>query len=535
MSRENLDINQLLKLAYEALQVKNFGKAKDLFEKIISINKNIPEVYNNLGIIYMNDNNFEKAKECFNNSINLNPKFSIAFCNLGMAYYKTGNFKLSEINYNKSISLDKKNVVAHFNLGNLYKDMNDLINAEKYYNFALDLKPDMLQVYKNLFFIFYKSNQFKKLKEILIKAKNNLGKNFVVDFFEGIYDFENKKYELVINNFEKLNIPKHEVNVNINRNELLAKSYDNVGNYDKAYKYFVEVNNIVHKIFKEKYKKDKYIDTINKRINFFSEFELNKWSLELSEKKDPIFLLGFPRSGTTLLDTILRSHSAIEVIEEKPIIEKFIDKLKNEIGDDFSKLEKLDKNFFIKMRKTYFEERNKYVKFDKNKVYIDKLPLNLVFIGEIYRFFPNAKFIIALRNPYDVTLSCFMQQFTPNDAMMNFINLHDASHLYDLVMTLYLKYKRLFNSNIYEIKYEDIVANFDKSINNLLNFLDLEWEEKVKKFYETANKRGIISTPSFNQVNQKIYNKSVNRWINYDKKFLEIEHSLNKWIKEFNY
>ena len=535
MSKEKFDINQLLKLAYEALRVKNFSKAKDLFEKIISINKNIPEVYNNLGIIYMNNNNFEKAKEYFNISINLNPKFSIAFCNLGMAYSKTGNFELSEINYNKSIYLDKKNIVAHFNLGNLYRDKNDIIKAEKYYNSALDLKPDMLQVYKNLFFIFYKSNQFKKLKEILIKAKNNLGKNFVVDFFEGIYDFENRKYESVISNFENLNIPKHEVNININRNELLAKSYDNVGNYDKAYEYFVEANSIVYKTFKEKYKKDNYIDAINKRINFFSEFDLNKWSLELSEKKDPIFLLGFPRSGTTLLDTILRSHSAIEVIEEKPILEKFIDELKNTIDNDFSKLEKSDKNFFIKMRKIYFEERNKYVKFDKNKIYIDKLPLNLIFIGEIHRFFPNAKFIIALRNPYDVILSCFMQQFTPNDAMMNFINLRDASHLYDRVMTLYLKYKRLFNSNIYEIKYEDVVTNFDKSINDLLNFLDLKWEEKVKNFYETANKRGIISTPSFNQVNQKIYNKSVNRWKNYDKKFSGIEHSLNKWIKEFNY
>ena len=129
----------------------------------------------------------------------------------------------------------------------------------------------MLQVYKNLFSIFYKSNQFKKLKEILIKAKNNLGKNFVVDFFEGIYDFENKKYESVINNFENLNIPKHEVNININRNELLAKSYDNVGNYDKAYEYFVEANSIVYKTFKEKYKKDNYIDAINKRINFFQQ------------------------------------------------------------------------------------------------------------------------------------------------------------------------------------------------------------------------------------------------------------------------
>ena len=71
-----------------------------------------------------------------------------------MVYYKTGNFELSETNYNKSISLDKKNIVAYFNLGNLYKDKNDLINAEKYYNFALDLKPDMLQVYKNLFLFF---------------------------------------------------------------------------------------------------------------------------------------------------------------------------------------------------------------------------------------------------------------------------------------------------------------------------------------------------------------------------------------------
>ena len=145
-----------------------------------------------------------------------------------------------------------------------------------------------------------------------------------------------------------MNIPKHEVNVNININELLAKSYDNLGNYDKAYEHFVEANNIVNKNFKEKFKKDKYINVVIKRINFFSEFDLNKWSLELSDKKDPIFLLGFPRSGTTLLDTILRSHSDIEVIEEKPIIEKFIDELKNRIGDDFSRLEKLDTNFFIK-------------------------------------------------------------------------------------------------------------------------------------------------------------------------------------------
>ena len=535
MNKENLDVNQLLNLAYKAIQVKNFDNAKNLFEKIISINKNIPEVYNNLGSIYLNSNNFKKAIECFNKSISLNPKFSAAFCNLGIAYYKTGDFKSSEINYIKSISLDKKNIVSHFNLGNLYKDKNDISNAEKYYNFALDLKPDMLQAYTNLFFIYNRSNQFEKLGEVLTKAKNNLGKNPLVDFFTGIFNFESKNYEYVIENFEKLIIPKNKINLNVNKNELLAKSYDHIGKYEKAYDHFVEANTLINESFKEEFKKERYIDTVNKRLTFFSEFELKKWSLKFSEERGPFFLLGFPRSGTTLLDTILRSHDGIEVIEEKPILDKFIDTLKSEINNDFSKLEKMDEKFFNKMRKTYFEERNKYIKFDKNKIYIDKLPLNIIFIGEIYRFFPNAKFIIALRNPYDVTLSCFMQQFTPNDAMMNFISLNDAVQLYDLVMTLYLKYKRLFNSNIYEIKYENVVTNFDKSIKDLLNFLDIEWQDKMKKFYETASKRGIISTPSFNQVNKKLYNKSMDRWKNYNKKFLEIEHSLNKWIKEFNY
>ena len=153
------------------------------------------------------------------------------------------------------------------------------------------------------------------------------------------------------------------------------------------------------------------------------------------------FSFGFPRSGTTLLDTILRTHNLIEVIEEKPIVEEFINDLKIKINNDLSNLENIDENFRHQMRNIYFKKRNKYTKFDKKKIYIDKLPLNLIFIGEIYRFFPNAKFIFALRNPYDVILSCFMQQFAPNDAMMNFTNLDDTSKFYDLSMTLYKRYK----------------------------------------------------------------------------------------------
>ena len=128
-----------------------------------------------------------------------------------------------------------------------------------------------------------------------------------------------------------------------------------------------------------------------------------------------------------------------------------------------------------------------------------------------------------------------MQQFTPNNAMMNFMNLEDASKLYDLSMTLYKKYYESFKSNIYEIRYEDIVEDFDNSIKKLLEFLNLEWEDEVKKFYVTATKRGIISTPSYNQVSKPIYNNSIDRWKNYENKLNDIKPILSKWLKEFDY
>ncbi len=535
MTKENSNINNLLESAQKAIQLKKFNDARDIFKKIININNTIPEVYNNLGLVYLNLQNYGQAIESFNCAIELKPEFSVAFCNLGIAYRKNENFKLAEQNYKKSIFLDKGNLLAYYNLANLYKDQNDLSNAEKYYDLVLSLKPNMIHAYRNLFFIYNRSNQFEKLKEILDKARSNLEEQSIIDFFQGIYDFENNDFKAVIKNFQNLKIDKNEIEIIMMKNELLAKSYDKICDYNQSFECFVEANDFIYRTYKNTYKKENYINLIKNRIHFFSKFDKKKWESKFSPERDPIYLIGFPRSGTTLLDTILRTHKDIEVIEEKPIVIEFIDDLKNKMNRDFSNLENIDKNFYKQMRNIYFEKRNKYIEFNKKNFYVDKLPLNLIFIGEIYRFFPNAKFIFALRNPYDVVLSCFMQQFAPNDAMMNFNNIGDTSKFYDLSMTLYKIYKRLFGSNLYEIKYEDVVNDFDNSIKGLLKFLNIEWQEEIRKFHKTAKKRGIISTPSYNQVSKPIYKESINRWRNYEKKFKTVKPILNKWLDEFSY
>tara|TARA_B100002052_G_scaffold207821_1_gene189905 strand:- start:139 stop:525 length:387 start_codon:yes stop_codon:yes gene_type:complete len=128
-----------------------------------------------------------------------------------------------------------------------------------------------------------------------------------------------------------------------------------------------------------------------------------------------------------------------------------------------------------------------------------------------------------------------MQPFLPNDAMSNFYNLKDASNFYDLIMNLWDKYQQNLNLNLQIIKYEDVVNNFDNSIKKLLKFLDVEWTNDVRNFYLTASKRGIINTPSYNQVNKPLYKDSISRWKNYIDKFSDIDFKLEKWVKKFNY
>ena len=111
----------------------------------------------------------------------------------------------------------------------------------------------------------------------------------------------------------------------------------------------------------------------------------------------------------------------------------------------------------------YFKKREELVSSKNNSIIVDKLPLNIVYTAELNKIFPKAKFIFALRNPYDAVLSCFMQQFELNPAMKNFLSIKRSAYLYDLVMKLWKIYQKIFSINFHYIKYEDVVTDFEKS------------------------------------------------------------------------
>jgi len=199
----------------------------------------------------------------------------------------------------------------------------------------------------------------------------------------------------------------------------------------------------------------------------------------------PFFLVGFPRSGTTLLDQILDSHPLIQVIEEQPmldVLKSMISKLPGGYPEALSTLEEAD---IQELRKAYCSLLNKFTSTFPDKILIDKYRLNLIHVGLIKAIFPHAKFIFALRHPCDVVLSCFMQPFKLNNAMANFYSLEDSAYLYHRALGLWIKYTGLFAFDYHTVKYEQLVDSFELVIRELFAFLKVDWHDGVLKLCGT--------------------------------------------------
>ena len=119
--------------------------------------------------------------------------------------------------------------------------------------------------------------------------------------------------------------------------------------------------------------------------------------------------------------------------------------------------------------------------------------------------------------------------------MANFLDIENTAYIYNEVMKLWDKYTELFSINLHEVKYEDVISNFEFTVKGLLKFLEVEWTDNLNEFYKTAENKRIISTPSYDQVNKPLYNQSIGRWKNYEDKFIDTSDIFKKWNKEFSY
>jgi Flp pilus assembly protein TadD len=247
----------------------------------------------------------------------------------------------------------------------------------------------------------------------------------------------------------------------------------------------------------------------------------------------PAFLVGFPRSGTTLLDQILSSHSRIVCIEER---EHFANALAGVIADadKLARFADLSDQEIAAARADYWRRVREEAAPPEGALVIDKLPLNIVVLPLIKRVFPDAKIILALRDPRDVILSCYQQRFGMNAAMAQFLELGRAAAYYDTVMGLLELCRERLALTLHQVRYEDVVEDLEGTARALADFLGVAFEPAMLDFSATARRREIY-TPSARQVVEPLYKRSVGRWRRYAEDLGPALPALAPWVARYGY
>ncbi len=251
-------------------------------------------------------------------------------------------------------------------------------------------------------------------------------------------------------------------------------------------------------------------------------------------RPSPVFLFGFPRSGTTLLDTMLAGHPDTLVLEEKPVLHKVAQKA----GPPHA-LAELSSEAVADLRACYFRELDLIepeagAEAGKRLV-IDKLPLGILDTALIHRIFPDARFLFVERHPCDVVLSCFMTRFDPRGGMANFLDLGDTARLYDQVMDYWALCREVFPLEIQTVRYERIIENAEAELRPLADFLGLRWNPHLLDNQRSAGERAFIATPSYAQVAEPLYTRARGRWEKYREQLAPVLPILAPWAERMGY
>ena len=415
-------------------------------------------------------------------------------------------------------------------------DLDKFDEAEKLFYKSIELDEKYSFAYFSILGLYEKANQIEKLESSLRDYKN---KKFIKNdllLYNSRLNFRLKKYQSakkLIDEIDEKWIEKIEPIIKIQYWSFRAFIEEKMKNFDIAYNCFLKSQS------NPKYKGcdpkvfQNYIHLYRENIDFKNNsIKANELS---TNYKNPVFLIGFPRSGTTLLDTVLRSHKDVDVIEEMPIINSLEKIIKEKFHYSINEIYKLNNEEIIFLRQHYLDKLVGYSTKKNVNLLIDKFPFQTVCLPLINLLFPSAKIIFTHRHPYDTVLSCFQQAFEPNNAMSNLISLESSAKIYDLTMDMWIDYKKNLDLDYFESKYEFLIDSFDEHVLKVLEFLNLQWDENIKGYRQTALKRGKINTPSSAQVVQPIYQTSIKKWQNYKKYFVGCNEYLDRWVNYFNY
>jgi len=260
-------------------------------------------------------------------------------------------------------------------------------------------------------------------------------------------------------------------------------------------------------------------------------------ALQAPEKsQSPVFVVGFPRSGTTLLEQMLDAHPALQSMDERPFFNSLSHRLEQSVGIEVPKdLVKLDQRDCDELRKGYLLMACAKVPRRWDARLVDKNPLNMLWLPLIHRLFPHAQFILAVRHPCDVILSCYMQNFRTAVLAVAGQSLEHLARAYVDAMDSWLHHVEVFKPDVFVSHYEHLVADTPGQLRSVAQFLELDDADAMLNFDARAREKGYIKTPSYTQVIEPINRRGIGRWQRYREYFEPVLPILQPLLDHWGY
>ena len=519
------------------LALEKPAQAEGCFHQALSLDPLYPEAHNNLGNALQRQDRLAEAVAAYDRALEVRPEYAEAWCNRGRTLHLLEDAPAAVESLRRALRLRPDWPKALRYLGDALVQQGQRDEAEQCYRRALALDPADGETHAALAALLERAN---RLEEGLAAARQALRLNSG-DVRAAVTAARAERRlgraEAALRRLEELDA----------RADLESRAYaafergqclDRLGQYGRAHQAFAEGNALLADTPAARGIDRRLFPGLIERLALrFTPAWVGSWTpapTPTCGRPVPVFLIGFPRSGTTLLDQILDSHPMLSTMEEKDALDQVRRKIEQRNGGYPDALASLDHEAIQALRGAYYDEVDRRLGDLARRTPVDKMPLNTIDAGLIYRLFPQARILLALRHPCDVVLSGFMQAMKPNAAMVLFDSLASTARFYAQVMGLWLRYREVLPLSVRTVRYEDLVADLPGETRRILEFFWLPWDDAVLGYAEHAKQRA-IATPSYHQVVQPIYRRSVGRWRNYADAFTDVLPILQPFIEAFGY
>jgi tetratricopeptide (TPR) repeat protein len=473
-------------------KLHRYTEAENHYRHALKLTPNLAEAHYNLGNVLKQQERYTEAESSYRKTLALNPTLVSAHNNLASALLNQGRFNEAEASYQQALKIDPQCDEAILELGHLQMDKGDMTEAEVLFRKVLAFNPDNLSARYHLAQLKKTQPDDENFLALITAEKQIQGSDTPLP--------------------EGMAVALHFA---------LGKSYGDIGEHAQAFPHYIEGGKLKRAALK--HDSDQNTQHFNHIMNVFDSATLTRLSGGGTTSSVPVFIVGMPRSGTTLTEQIIASHPNVHGAGELSHLMSIV-KSNTSYPDNVSKLNPAELTTWAK---SYIKALQQH---DPSAHHItDKMPGNFIAIGLIHLMLPNAKIIHVSRHPLDNCISYFTQLFEDGHAYS--YDLSELGHYYADYARLMEHWRKVLPSNaFFDVRYEDIVADKETQARRLIEYCGLEWNDACLDFHK--NKRS-IHTASVTQVRQPIYTSSVARWKSYEKFLEPLIDALGDSIQKF--